>query len=204
MRNSNSLKKIGFAIAFLMTMVSLGGCQKSEPKLNQETEPAKAEPMASLSPYERKEADDYSNNVDENQESYKKCENAILGLTTEGVSVVSYFSDDGLVKLEIGYFGEMGKFEEVEYLKKGKTVLIRDLDTNYNVPIYEEGSRVESEIPSKIYFKDQKIVAWVRNGTTIDPSSEDFIAREKQWNDEMEELKIKERISAADCKLDNE
>jgi hypothetical protein len=79
---------------------------------------------------------------------------------------------------------------------------MEELDTRYDIPMYMEGSKIESEILGQIYFKDSKIVAWNNDGKTIPPESEEYQIKAREWNESFNELKIQERINLKDCLAD--
>lgn len=137
--------------------------------------------------------DDYIAELDSNQASYVKCEETILGLTTEGTGLFAYYNADDLVKAEVKHFGEMGKVEEVIYLRNKDIIAIHHLRTNYNKPMYYDDFEIASTTESQFYFENQSPILWLKDGVEIDPSTEEFRSRAENWKKEFKNLNLTEK-----------
>jgi hypothetical protein len=86
----------------------------------------------------------YVNSVEENLLAYDSCERSVDVKTTEGASLTTFYGTKGLVKMELVYYGEIGKVERSVYLKDGSVFSVIDFDYTYNKPIYMDGSEVKN------------------------------------------------------------
>lgn len=132
---------------------------------------------------------------------YVKCEDSILGLTTEGTSLDSYYNRGELVKLEVVYYKETGKTTEEIYLRDSQILFIKELDTAYAVPLYDENFdiAIAETIPSQYYFQDQQLVSWIKDGATMNPQSEEFAEASKRLLGDLEGLDMERLIHRKDC-----
>ncbi|MBI5415118.1 hypothetical protein HZA38_06435 [Candidatus Peregrinibacteria bacterium] len=144
------------------------------------------------------ETEDYINEIDNNPFGYVVCKGGILGLSTEGASVISYYDSNALVKVAAIFFGENGKTEENIYLNNGNVVFIDSLTTEYDMPFYMEGSKNKSETESKYYFKNEVLTNWIEEGKEVDQKSQKFKEEADRFPGEFDDLgfnKLKEGVS---------
>jgi hypothetical protein len=126
-------------------------------------------------------------------ESYIYCEENTLGLSKK----IFYYDHDGnLVMLKIRYNSEAGQRVENIYVNNGEVLFVDYIVTNYNNT--EDGA--ESTIKSKLYFENQILFFWIKDGVTVNPDTTEFNSKIKYWQSEFDDLKISEFLKNPDCK----
>lgn len=135
-----------------------------------------------------------------NEKDYEACEVILHGITTEGVSIVSYYDSLSLRKLSISYLGEMGKREDMIYFSEGEVIFVESLESFYNKPMYVEDSEVVSSIINKYYF-DGKQFYWFLNDNEsfVDLTSSEYESKSVQFQKEFELLDIENLTNKSHC-----
>lgn len=98
--------------------------------------------------------------VNTNLSNYKKTE-IPLNNSTEGGAIISYSDKDKLQKIEVKYFGEMGKKYIDYYFSNDKVVFVFYQDFEYNMPIHLENSKIIKITENRCYLKSSKIFKWL-------------------------------------------
>ena len=147
---------------------------------------------------ELEKINEYTRKVDGKLDLFVVCEDEIFGLSTEGTGLFSYFDNQNLLKIKTEYFGETGKLEEDIYLDGNDIIFVDSLKTLYNWPFYIEGSEVASTSLSKLYFRDNSLILWTRDGIEIDADSQTYKEKTTRWKEKPSELK--KLITKKNCK----
>ena len=126
--------------------------------------------------------------------SLKKVEQELMGESTEGGTVESYYQDQGLAKIVANYYGEMGQSIEEYYFSEDKLFFVFSKKLSYDKPMYVEGSKVTKTIENRYYFYKDKIVRWLdADKAKVDPSR--FEPKETEILAAIRDLKEKAGLS---------
>lgn len=109
--------------------------------------------------------------VNREHAGYRRVERSVLGLSAEGASLVGLYRGRELRKLEVTYYGEMGRTTEECYLDAGRPVFIFRVDERYDRPF----GRVARRLEDRFYFADGRLVRWIDPaGRRVPPGSAAF------------------------------
>ena len=93
--------------------------------------------------------------------SLEKVEKQLMGESTEGGVLESYYQKEDLKKVVANYFGEMGKSVE-EYYFEGNTLFFASKQAHsYDKRIHVAGSTVKSIAEDRYYFHKNKLLSWL-------------------------------------------
>lgn len=162
------------------------------------------EPVIPLTTSEKQEIEAYVKEIDKNLKSYLKCEDSILGLSTEGTGVFSYYDKGILVKITPTYYGESFKTEENIYLKNGDLIYANELRKNYTMKmrgddIYTDYNDITLDPLDQLYFRNGELSDLIRDNKSIDNNSEDFLSKADAWRSELKDLKIEKISTRKEC-----
>lgn len=81
-------------------------------------------------------------------------------------------------KIEVAYYGSIGKSLIDYYTDRGQVYFIFQRDYEYDKPIYVEGSQVKVIKENRYYFHNNGLVRWVdQDEEIVPPSSPSFTAK---------------------------
>lgn len=139
--------------------------------------------------------------VDSRQLAYGEVEQSLLGLSSEGSSVNSYYDDMTLVKIKAAHYGEMGNVELQYYLGNGKLIFIKEKYSNYNKPMYYDDSEIKSVENNTYYFFNGVLLKSIAKKPT---SQMDLLNGFEEIKAQLENYEPSNKILAGDtvrCKL---
>ena len=92
--------------------------------------------------------------------------------------MIKYYQGNDLKKIEVAYYGSMGKSLIDYYTDQGQVYFIFQRDYEYDKPMYVEGSQVKDIQENRYYFHENRLVRWVnQNQETVPPGSPLFTAK---------------------------
>ncbi len=80
--------------------------------------------------------------VDSNLKSYKVIKKDMNGVSSEGGQLTAYLKGKEIKKLVSVIYGEMGKSATSYYLHNGKLAYVKDVEYEYDRPMYEKGMKI--------------------------------------------------------------
>ncbi len=80
--------------------------------------------------------------VDSNLKSYKVIKKDMNGVSSEGGELTAYLKGKEILKLVSVVYGEMGKSVTSYYLHKGSLAFVKDVEYEYDRPMYEKGMKI--------------------------------------------------------------
>jgi hypothetical protein len=83
--------------------------------------------------------------IDSKIRRYKVVKKDMNGISSEGGQLTAYLKGKEIKKLVSVVFGEMGKSATSYYLRDGKLVYVKDVEYEYDRPIYEKGMKVKNQ-----------------------------------------------------------
>ena len=99
--------------------------------------------------------------------------------STEGGEIKRYYLGNNLCKTIATFYGETGKVVREYYFLNGAILFLFTRESFYNVPMYYKNSRVNKVVENRYYFKDGKLVRWVKGKkimeTALYPSAQSDI-----------------------------
>ena len=134
--------------------------------------------------------------INQNTASYKMKSKELMGESTEGGELKSYYQNEELKKVVATYFGEMGKLIEEYYFSKNKVFLAFTQQYSYDKPMYVEGSKVEKIDENRYYFHNSKLVRWLGpnkekiSNTKFNEKESELFQKIKVLNEKLENSKI--------------
>ncbi len=109
--------------------------------------------------------------INSNLSKYTKQEKKILGKSTEGGTIVSYFEKSKLKKIIVTQYGEMGK-SICEYYYKNNLIFVLTSEYLYDKPIYYKDIHTVSRNENRYYFFDDSLIKWInKERRVINPNS---------------------------------
>lgn len=109
--------------------------------------------------------------INSNLSKYTKQEKKILGKSTEGGTIVSYFEKYNLKKIIVTQYGEMGKSIS-EYYYKNDLIFVLIAEYLYDKPIYYKDIHIVSKNENRYYFFDDSLIKWInKERRVINPNS---------------------------------
>lgn len=131
--------------------------------------------------------------INQNTASYQAKNIELMGESTEGGKLTSYYQNKALKKVVVSYFGEMGKSIEEYYFSENNVFFVFTQEYSYDKPIHVKDSRVVKVEEDRYYFHNSKLVRW------LDPNQEK-IAQSKF---KQKESAIFQKIKELKQKLEN-
>ena len=99
--------------------------------------------------------------INYNINSYSVVKKPLMDKSTEGGEIQAFFKGEELKKVIVTYYFEMGKLIEEYYFWETNLFFIFKQEHSYNMPMYMEGSEVESVSEYRFYFDSDKLIRWL-------------------------------------------
>lgn len=129
----------------------------------------------------------YKDSVDMEAPSLKKVNNAIEG-SSEGGEATLYLSGSEILKMNITFYGEMGKSVYVFYLRDGYPVFYIGTTSFYSEPIYvSKKVKIDGVSVDKIILHRNAIVSWLQNEV---PVKDRYKEKEQEIRDIYNEVQV--------------
>ncbi len=104
---------------------------------------------------------DWYQQINSNQNMYKKVVKPLMGESSEGGELSGYYEKDGLRKVVAIHAGEMGKSITEYYFKSNELFFVFTTDSLYDKPFYMEGYKISSVEETRFYFYNNLIIKWL-------------------------------------------
>lgn len=128
--------------------------------------------------------------IESAKQGYGKTEQDILGKSSEGGVMMSFYEWNFLKKVKVTYFGEMGNATFEYFVDEGSVIYIRKEQVSYDKPMYFDDSKIASIEESEYYFINQKLLKWKgHQGKVICPKSNQFIKESEQLLTDFNDIK---------------
>lgn len=115
----------------------------------------------------------YKDSIDHQSSTLKKV-HIDLDAPAEGGEATLYLSEKDTLKMDITFYGEMGKRVYVLYLKSNHPVFCIDTNILYREPIYlSKEMKIASTSVDKIVLRNNAIISWWQNGKTVKDNYEE-------------------------------
>lgn len=85
----------------------------------------------------------------------------IMGLSTEGGELKSYYDGNELKKSVLTLFGEMGKTIKEYYFADKQVFFCYERNAGYDKPMYMKDMRINKIVEIRYYFNNEKLIRWV-------------------------------------------
>ena len=111
------------------------------------------------------------NEINQNTASYEAKSKEIMGESTEGGELNSYFENEELKKMVANYFGEMGRSIEEYYFSENNVFFVFTQQLSYDKPMYVEGSKAIKTDENRYYFHNDQLIQWLDTNKEKVPNS---------------------------------
>lgn len=124
--------------------------------------------------------------IDKHLKRYRKVERDVNGKSTEGGGLRAYFEGKAIRKIEVTYYGEMGRLVQEHYFWGGQTVFVFKRGLTYDRPLSGHVVRTKAD---RFYFQKGRLMRWVKpDGKPVAPRSATFAAMNDKLLQEGREL----------------
>lgn len=111
-------------------------------------------------------------NIKSDSSKFRMEEKSFPGYSSEGGVIKKYFDDNAMRMIDLTVYGETGQSFSRFFVTNGKLIYLSVTEERYKMPLYMGKPEIRSVEENQYYFKDQKLIRWLKNrNTIIEPSS---------------------------------
>ncbi len=111
-------------------------------------------------------------NIKSDSSKFRMEEKSFPGYSSEGGVIKKYFDDNPMRMIDLTVYGETGQSFSRFFVTNGKLIYLSVTEERYKMPLYMGKPEIRSVEENQYYFKDQKLIRWLKNRNTIvEPSS---------------------------------
>jgi len=100
-----------------------------------------------------------------NINSFNIIDKNLYGVSSEGGSYKAFLDNDELKKIEVTYYGEMGKSDVEYYTVSDNLIAVIKKEYHYDKPIYIKNFALVKEIENKYYYSGDTLIKHINLST---------------------------------------